>query len=267
MSSYPTMTHITIHASGVENILRNLNPHKATCPDAIPTHLLFELSAEVAPTLTFVFQMTLDIGQIPNDWRMVYIVPVYKTGDKCSAEKYHPVSITSICSKVIEHYAPFRQKLYILLDAHHGFRKKHSCETRLITIIEDMTCNLSNGTQIDAVFLDFAKAFNKVPHQRLLLKLEYYDIRSNTLQWIGSFLSNRKQCVIVEGVSSNVVPVTSGAPQGTVLGQLLFLNFIINDLTESIASSIKLFADDCLVYRTIHSSDDAIQLRKDLVQL
>ena len=121
-------------------------------------------------------------------------------------------------------------------------------------------------TQIDAVFLDFAKAFDKVPHQRLLLKLEYYGIRSNTLQWIGNFVNNRKQCVIVEGVSSNVVPVTSGVLQGTVLVILLFLIFI-NDLTESITSSVKLFADDCLVYHTIHSSNDAIQLQEDLVQL
>ena len=140
----------------------------------------------------------------------------------------------------------------------------HSCQTQLITIIEDMTCNLSYGTQIDAVFLDFAKSFNKVPHQRLLLK--YYDIRSNILQWIANFLSNRKQRVIVDGVSSNVVPVTFGVPQGTVLGPLLFLIFI-NDMTESITSSVKLFSNDCLVYYTIHSSNDAIQLQEDLYQL
>ena len=94
----------------------------------------------------------------------------------------------------------------------------------------------------------------------------YYGIRSNTLQWIGSFPNNRKQCVIVEGVSSSMVPVSSGVTQGTVLGPLLFLTFI-NDLTESITSSVKMFADDCLVYRTIHSTNDAIQLQEDLVQL
>ena len=152
------------------------------------------------------------------------------------------------------------------MDVQHGFRKQHSCETQLITIIENMTCNLSNGTQIDAVFLDFTKAFDKAPHQRLPLKLEYYGIRITTLQWIGNFINSRKQCVIVENVSSNVVPVTSGVPQATVLGSLLFIIFI-NDLTESITLSVKLFAEDCLAYHTIHSSNDAIQLQEDLVQL
>ena len=202
---------------------------------------------------------------------MVYIVPVDKRGDKRSAENNHPVSITSICSKVMEHmlFSNIMQHLdknSILMDSQHEFCRKHSCKTQLNTIIEDMACNLSNGTQIDAVFLDFAKAFDKVPHQCLLLKLEYYGIRSNTLQLIGSFLSNRKQCVIVEGVSSNVMPVTSGVPQGTVLGLLLFLIFI-NDLTESTTSSVKLFASDCLVYCSIHSSNDSIQLQEDNVQL
>ena len=147
------------------------------------------------------------------------------------------------------------------MDAQNGFRKKHSCKTQLIIIIEDMTYNLSNSTQIDAVFHDFA--VDKVPHQRLL-KLEYYGIRSNTLQWIGNFLSNWKQCVIVVWcvVQCGVCDFWCST---LVLGLLLFLIFI-NDLTESITSSVNFFADDCLVYHTIHSSNDAIQLQEDLVQ-
>ena len=129
-----------------------------------------------------------------------------------------------------------------------------------------MTCNLSNGTQIDAVFMDFAKASERVPHRRLLLKHEYNGMISSTIQWIDSLLSNGKQCIFVEGVSSNVVPVISGVPQVTLLRPLLFPIFI-NDLTESITSSAKLFSDDCLVHRTIHSSNYAIQLQVDLVQL
>ena len=205
ISSYPTMSHIAIHTSGVENLLGNLNPHKATSPDAIPAHILCELSAEVAHVSTFVFQMSLDTGQIQDDWRMAYVIQVYKSGDKCYADDNRPLSITSICSNVMEHilFSNIMQHLdknSILMDAQHRFHKRQSCETQLITIIEDMACNLSNGTQINAVFLDFAKDFDKVFHRGLLLKLEYHGIRNNTLQWICSFLSNRKQCVIVESV-------------------------------------------------------------------
>ena len=128
-----------------------------------------------------------------------------------------------------------------------------------------MAYNLSVITQIGEIFLNFVIAFGKVPHQRLL-KFEYYDVRSNTLQWIGSFPSNREQCVFVEGVSSIVVTEISGVPQGTVPKPLLFLIFL-NDLPDSITSSAKLFAYDCFFYRTIHSTDDAIQLQKDLDQL
>ena len=126
-----------------------------------------------------------------------------------------------------------------------------------------MTCSVSNGGQIDADFLDFVKAFDNMAHQ-CLLTLEYYGIRSNSLQWAGSFLSNRKQCVIVEVVPSNVVPVTTGVPQGTVLGQSLFCIFC-EDLCKSITLSVKLCADDCLVDH-IHSPNDAIQLQEDLDQ-
>ena len=160
-------------------------------------------------------------------------------------------------SNIIQHL----DKQSILMDSQHGFRKKLSCETQLITIIEDMAYNLSNSTQIDAALLVFLKAFDKVPHECLLLKHEYYGIRSNTLQRIVSFLNNRKQCVIVEGVTSSMVPVRSGVPQSNVLGPLHFLIFI-NDMSESITSSVKMFADDCLVCHIIHSTNDAIKLLK-----
>lgn len=110
--------------------------------------------------------------------------------------------------------------------AQHGFRSKRSCETQLVATVQDLASNTSNGNQIDVILLDFAKAFEKVPHRRLLHKLNFYGIRGCTLQWIESFLTDKKQRVLVEGLSFNIVDVNSGVPKGTVMGPLLFLTYI-----------------------------------------
>ena len=129
-----------------------------------------------------------------------------------------------------------------------------------------MSDSLNTGDQVDCVLLDFSKAFDKVPHQRLLHKCHHYGIRGNTLQWIASFLQQRTQEVVCEGVRSGRSPVTSGVPQVTVLGPLLFLVYI-NDLPEVVSSTARLFADDCLLYRKIKSSEDSKILRSDLDSL
>ena len=154
----------------------------------------------------------------------------------------------------------------ILCDQQHGFRKHRSCESQLLTTAQDLASALDSSQQIDAILLDFFKAFDKVPHQRLLIKLEHYGVRGTTLQWIRSFLSDRTQRVVVEGKSSSSAPVTPGVPQGTVLGPLLFLAYI-NDLPSKINAMARLFADDCLLYRNIRTDEDAESLQDDLNKL
>ena len=270
-SPYPTMPKINIRSRGVDKLLKNLNPHKATGPDGISSRLLKELHEELAPALAYIFQMSADSGQVPNDWRTAHVVPLFKKGDKSSAANYRPVSLTAICSKILEHIfhsniMEYLQQHSILTPAQHGFRSKRSCETQLIATIQDLAEGLSKGQQIDAILLDFAKAFDKVPHQRLMSKLDFYGIRGPTHKWIQSFLHTRKQRVLVEGISSDEADVISGVPQGTVMGPLLFLVFI-NDLPESVNSSVKLFADDCLIYRPIITPSDTTKLQEDLNQL
>ena len=120
--------------------------------------------------------------------------------------------------------------------------------------------------QTDLIIMDFAKAFDKVPHRRLFHKLEYYGIRGSTHKWINSWLSGRTQQVDLDGQASDPVPVLSGVPQGSVLGPVLFLIFI-NDLLDNIRSSVRLFADDCVLYRNIHSLQDCLALQEDLTSL
>jgi hypothetical protein len=271
-SNTPTMPLIKVDWKGVHKLLINLRPHKATGPDSIPSFILKAAATELAPALAKFFQLSLDLGQIPDDWREAEVVPIFKKGDKHQAANYRPVSLTSITCKLLEHIIHSSimghfDKYSILTDCQHGFRKKRSCETQLITTVQEIASSTAKGEQVDVILLDFAKAFDKVPHSRLLLKLNYYGVRNNTLQWIKSFLTSRKQQVIVEGVRSVKADVLSGVPQGSVLGPLLFLAYI-NDLPETIKESqTKLFADDSLLFKTIKGPSDSKLLQQDLTAL
>lgn len=130
----------------------------------------------------------------------------------------------------------------------HGFRQKHSCESHLILTVDDLVRGVKDRKQTDVLILDFSKAFDKVAHQHLLQKLNYCGIRGDTLTWISTWLTKRKQHVVIDGERSTEVTVASGVPQGTVLGPLMFLIYI-NDIGNDLTSQIKLFADDCLIYK------------------
>ena len=167
---------------------------------------------------------------------------------------------TFICRHVLDHLEQHK----ILTDLQHGFRSERSCETQLITTFQDIAETYDKkGSQIDIAVLDFSKAFDTVPHDGLLSKLKHYGIDKHIWQWISNFLKKPKQCVVVDGVSSGLVDVDSGVTQGTVLGPILFL-LHINDLPSIVSSKVRLFADDCLIYRQIKSNNDQIELQRDL---
>lgn len=154
----------------------------------------------------------------------------------------------------------------ILYPLQHGFRARRSCELQLLGFVSDLMKNMEDNKQTDIIVTDFSKAFDKVGHKRLLRKLEYYGIRGRNIRWISSFLTNRRQQVVLEGSTSSDVEVESGVPQGSVLGPCLFL-FYVNDLPENMSSTVRLFADDTIMYMTIQSPDDAKSLQQDLDEL
>ena len=203
-SDYPDAPEINVHPNGVKKLLRNLKPHKATGPDDISPRFLKEMAEPLTPILTLIFLASLKQGQTPDDWKEANVSPIFKKGDKSQPAIYRPISLTSVCSKVLEHIIHshlmnFFENNQILCDQQHGFRKHRSCESQLLTIVQDLASGLDNSQQIDAILLNFSKAFDKVPHQRLLIKLEHYGVRGTILQWIKFFLSNRTQKVVVEG--------------------------------------------------------------------
>ena len=223
-STTPNMPEIKIDWKGVHKLLKNLKTHKATGPDSIPAFILKAAADELVPALALavLFQLSLDQGEIPTDWKEALVVPIFKKVDKHQASNYRPVSLTSITCKLLEHIIHSSimkhfDKHKILNDNQHGFRKKRSCETQLLSTIQEIASSTAKGKQVDVILLDFEKAFDKGAHSRLLYKLDHYGVRDNTKKWIQSFLSNRSQEVILDGVKSDTVYVTSGVPQGTVL--------------------------------------------------
>ena len=197
----------------------------------------------------------------------MYVVSL-KKGKKSDPSNYRPVSLTCIALKILEHivhsHVMKHFELYnILTDCQHGFRSKRSTELQLILTIHDIASSLQQNKSIHAAVLDFSKAFDKVPHRRLLIKLERYGIHGNLLSWMESFLTKRVQTVICEGATSTSSPVTSGVPQGSVLGPLLFLTYI-NDLPNGLTSTVKLFADDTLLYGVVVEDSDCDNLQDDL---
>ena len=258
---------------GLLKLLLNINPKKADGPDNVPGKFLKICAYELVDVYQILFQASLDQGIVPSDWKEANVVPLFKKGDRNKAENYRPISLTSLSCKLLEHVVhsnimTFLEEFGVLDDAQHGFRKKRSCISQLTIVIDDFAVCLKLKEQIDAILLDFSKAFDKVDHRALLLKLEHLGIRNSLLKWIESFLIGRSQKVLVEGMASDPKPVRSGVPQGTVLGPLFFLIYI-NDISKGLTegTKLKLFADDSLLYRTIKTPNDSAILQKDLDHL
>ena len=250
-TSTQAVPSISFNVSGIENLLSNVDPNKAYGPDGISLYILKSCSTEIAPILEIIFKQSLNTGKLPSDWLTANICPVFKRGNRSTSSNYRPISLTASCCKVMEHMI-FHSIMdhiktnNILISNQNGFRPGFSCQTQLISLIDEISCTMDNHCQTDLILLDFSKAFDTVPHKRLLAKLQYYKINF-VWKWVQSWLTQRTRSVVVDGASSKPTSVLSGVPQGTVLGPLMFLLYI-NDITDEVSSTLRLFADDCMLY-------------------
>ena len=170
-------------------------------------------------------------GIVPSEWKEANITPLFKKGSRNKRENYRPVSLTSVVCKLLEtlirdHMVDLLVKHKLINTSQHGFLKARSCLTNLLCFFEEITKRVDDGSPVDVVYLDFQKAFDKVPHQRLFLKLKAHSIGNDVINWIEKWLTHRKQRVIIDGEISNWKSVLSGVQQGSVLGPILFLIYI-----------------------------------------
>ncbi|CAB3983986.1 ATP-dependent DNA helicase PIF1-like [Paramuricea clavata] len=244
--------------------------NKATGRDEISARLLKECSNEIAPSLTALFNKSLTLGKVPQEWKEANGVPVPKKGDVHEVSNYRPISLLSLVSKLLEQVVHLHVSEFVessLSNLQHGFRKRRSCVTQLLRVFHDVGKALDSGKEADMVYLDFSKAFDSVSHRNLLLKLEQHGISGSLLNWFSDYLSERRQRVVVDGVSSSFLNVTSGVPQGSVLGPLLFLIYA-NDLPKAANhGTVPMFADDSKCYRQITQPRDRDLLQDDLNSL
>ena len=246
-------------------------PKDAACgPDGIPAILLNECAAEFCEPFKIIWSESFALRTVPQFYKDTFINPIYKKGSKAHAANYRPVALTSHIVKTFERLlrdimVRFIERNGILADNQHGFRPGRSCLTQLLGHFDDVIQGLANNKDTDAIYLDYAKAFDKVDHDLLLKKLRRYGFHEQLIAWIESFLTGRSQRVVVDGVSSFAGLAISGVPQGSVLGPILFILFV-NDMKDCVKYSIiRLFADDTRILKGIDTCENVQELQEDLL--
>ncbi|BHF62307.1 hypothetical protein SprV_0200528900 [Sparganum proliferum] len=256
----PNVSHILFSEGIVRRELEALNKSKSPGPDEIPPKLLKELASELSVPLLMLFQTSFDTGTLPIDWKLAHITPLYKGGSRASTTNYRPISLTCILCKVMERI--MKNELIDFLEVHgllsncqHGFRKGRSCTTNLLRSLQSWTRALDDRHEVHIAFIDFQKAFDTVPHQRLLHKLKKIGIGGNFLKWIENFLLGRHQVVCIGQGKSDPAMVGSGVPQGSVLGPILFLIYV-DDAARALDCEVAMFADDMKIWSVIRGPAD-----------
>ena len=260
---------IELHDEDIIKVCKDLESSSSPGPDGIPSRILKECAEVLVKPLGLMWRDSLRLRKVPEYYKMGHVVPLYKKGDKSSTKNYRPVTLTSHVIKLFErivraHMVDHFEKNGIFSKRQHGFRKGRSCLTQLLGHIDWVMKALCGEKDVDTVYLDYSRAFDRVDIGLLLAKMKRYGVHSQIVEWMESFLTDRKQKVVLDGSQSEIATIISGVPQGSVLAPLLFLIFI-NDLEGVVKDAIlSFFADDSRAAMEISAETDMVKLQQDL---
>ena len=263
------LTDIPITEKDMADAMNELDPYSSAPEGDIPAKILKDCRAALCTPLTILWQHSFSSGRIPDQFKWQFIAPIFKKDDKTDPANYRPVSLTSHVIKIFErvvrkYLVQYLEDNNLITERQHGFRKGRSCLTQLLSHIENILQHHLQGSETDIIYLDYAKAFDKVDHSLLIKKLFRYGIQGNLYTWLTQFLRGRQQVVLVDGEPSRPAPVLSGVPQGTVLGPVLFLLYI-NEIPSVLQhSTCGSFADDTRITKAIANVADTQYLQADL---
>ena len=239
---------IEITVNKVKMKLKKLNSNKSAGPDGFYPRVIKETEEETAPHFCNIFRTSLEQRKAVRDWKLQNISPLFKKGSKDDPGNYRPISLSSVPGKMLESIIADDMMSHLehnklILDSQHGFRSGRSCLTNLVDFFQDMFSIYDKSRAVDILYLDFRKAFDKVPHKRLMAKVRSLGIIDEVGDWIEDWLSDRKQRVVINGTSSGWREVTSGVPQGSVLGPLLFIIYKISKFANDTKMGINADSD------------------------
>lgn len=250
--------------------LKSLDLSKTAGPDALPATFIVNCADELTEPVTLLFRRSLSDGIVPSLWKSAFISPIHKKGAKDNVKNYRPISKLCLLAKVLERivYNQLYSAVISSLDPRqHGFLKGRSTVSNLVLFTEFISEQMDKGHQVDAIYTDFSKAFDRIDHKVLLTKLLGLGISGDLFRWFSSYIRDRTQAVVLGGYTSSWMVISSGVPQGSLLGPLLFVMFI-NDIGTCFKySKFQLFADDMKIYRKIDSLEDSYLLQEDLLRV